>query len=388
MNLDGAVNDVTRMKDLLVGRFQFEKSNVILLTNKRATADNILNQLQTHLIESARPGDISLFYYAGHGSRIKNTLTQNRSGVDSTIIPADALLGVPDIRSKELARIYAMAPARRIQLTVIQDSCFSGGGARGIGPVPRKTRVQAEDTEVSVAERLVAAPPETDGVLILSASQDYQFAQELHDAEMKEVHGAFSWALLHVLSTSPPDDRADRIFQRTRALMQSKVNDQEPAIIALKGRNERGLFGQPANGFGAGSAAVGYVDAEKNMIELNGGLAMSLHPGCELKRIVPSEPAVIARVTEVNGPGLSNAVIAGPYKVTDVHPGDLFQLHKWVAPDQEALRVFMGPSLPMRVISETMGALAPLRSSKELEWISDPTVKTPTHILSWDGDKK
>src|SRR5258708_21714127 len=142
MNLDGAVNDVTRMKELLVGRFQFEKSNVILLTNKQATADNILNQLQSHLIETARPGDISLFYYAGHGSRIKNTLTQNRSGVDSTIIPADALLGVPDIRSKELARIYALAPAKRIQLTAIQDSCFSGGGARGTGPLPKNTRVQ------------------------------------------------------------------------------------------------------------------------------------------------------------------------------------------------------------------------------------------------------
>ena len=385
MNLDGAVNDVTRIGELLIGRFQFEKSNVILLTNKQATADNILHRLEAHLIESARPGDISLFYYAGHGSRIKNTLTQNRSGVDSTIIPADALLGVPDIRSKELARIYALAPARGVQLTVIQDSCFSGGGARG--PTPRKTRVQAEDLQVSVAERLAAAPPENEGVLILSASQDYQPAQELRDSEMKEVHGAFSWALIHVLSTSPPDDRADRIFQRTRALMQSKVNDQEPAVLALKGRNERGLFGQTANGFGVGSAAVGYVDGEKQMIELNGGLAMSLHPGCELKRIVPSEPALIARVTEVNGPGLSNAVIEAPYKVTDVHAGDLFQLHKWAAPDQEALRVFIGSSLPMQSISEALRAFAPLRSGRDLEWISDPTVRTPTHILSWDGGK-
>jgi hypothetical protein len=124
------------------------------------------------------------------------------------------------------------------------------------------------------------------------------------------------------------------------------------------------------------------------MIELNGGLAMSLHPGCELKRIVPAEPAVIARITEVNGPALSNAVIAAPYTIDDVHAGDLFQLNKWVAPDQAALRVFIGPSLPMRVISETLRALAPLRARKDLEWISDPTIKTATHTLSWDGDKK
>ena len=210
MNLDGAVNDVTRIRDLLIGRFGFEKSNVILLTNEQATADNILDKLRAHLIESARPGDISLFYYAGHGSQIKNTLTQNKVGVDSTMIPVDALLGVPDIRSKELARIYALAPQKGIQLTVIQDSCFSGGAARGAGPLPRKTRVQAEDPQVSVAERLEVALPETEGVLILSASQDYQPAQELSDAETKEAHGAFSWALLHVLSSSPPDDSVDR----------------------------------------------------------------------------------------------------------------------------------------------------------------------------------
>src|SRR5579859_7558309 len=45
INLDGAVNDVTRMRDLLIGRFGFEKANVILLTNAQATADNILNRL-------------------------------------------------------------------------------------------------------------------------------------------------------------------------------------------------------------------------------------------------------------------------------------------------------------------------------------------------------
>ena len=57
-------------------------------------------------------------------------------------------------------------------------------------------------------------------------------------------------------------------------------------------------------------------------------------------------------------------------------------------PDQEALRVFIGASLPMREIAETLSALAPLRSREDVEWISDPTVKTPTHILSWDRGQK
>src|SRR5207253_1499509 len=96
----------------------------------------------------------------------------------STIIPADTLLGVPDIRSKELARIYVRAPAKDVQLTVVQDSCFSGGGARGLLPLG-KLRVQEPDSQVSVDEKLEGRKPEEAGVLVLSASQDYQPAQEI-----------------------------------------------------------------------------------------------------------------------------------------------------------------------------------------------------------------
>jgi hypothetical protein len=383
MNLDGAVNDASQFRDLLVRRFGFRKENVELLTNGQATADNILSRLQSLLIGSARSGDISLFYYAGHGSRIVNSLTENRSGMDSTIIPADALLGVPDITSKELARIYAQAPAKGIQLTVIQDSCFSGGGARGLWP--HKTREQPEDRQVSIADRLEVRPPETDGVLVVSAAQDYQPAQELDDTDLQGPHGAFSWALLHSLASSPQGERADRLFQRTRALMQSKVTDQEPSIVALRGRNQLTLFGEAASESSRASVAVGYVDLAKGMLELNGGLAMNFHEGCELKRIAPAKPPLEALIAEVNGPALSNATIVAPGALKDVHAGDLFRLDKWVAPDRETLRVYLGPALPFRSIAATLPEIAALRSRKDVEFISDATAKTPTHILSWDG---
>jgi hypothetical protein len=107
-DLSGAVNDATAMKEILMDRFGFEERNIILLTNEEASADRILTLLQTHLIDTAQSGDVSLFYFAGHGSRIRNTSERNRdtSGYDSTLVPVDALLGVPDIRGKELARIY------------------------------------------------------------------------------------------------------------------------------------------------------------------------------------------------------------------------------------------------------------------------------------------
>ena len=279
-DLEGAVNDALQLRDLLIKKYKFDPKNVVLLKDSEATADRILDTLQTHLVDAAKPGDVSFFYYAGHGSRIKNTLTKNSSGMDSTIVPADTLLGVPDIRSKELDRIYlqARAPNKDVQLTVVQDSCFSGAGTRGVRLANRARAVDSDD-KVSVAEALDGPLPEERGVLFFSASQDYQPAQELDDDRMGK-HGAFTWAFLQVLATAGENERVDRIFQRTRALMQSKVNDQEPVALESGGRNALPLFGNDADPFGAASAAVGFVQPEHGMLELNSGVAMG--PGAWL----------------------------------------------------------------------------------------------------------
>jgi len=98
--------------------------------------------------------------------------------MDSTLVPADTMLGVPDIRSKELARVYMSARKKGVDLTVIEDSCFSGAGTRGPRPA-RVSRSLDPDGQVSVAEVLDGPLPEEQGVLFLSAAQDYQPAQEL-----------------------------------------------------------------------------------------------------------------------------------------------------------------------------------------------------------------
>ena len=383
--LDGAFNDATAMKEILIQRFGFEDRNVIVLPNPEqpATADNILQLLQSHLIDQAKPGDVSFFYYAGHGSRIKNRATQNEntSGMDSTIIPADALLGVPDIRSKELARIYAQAPKKGVTLTVILDSCYSGGSFRGISS--RKIRAQSADTGVWVDEKFEGPLPEDEGVLIISASQDYEPAAELPQTDLGAAHGAFTWALLHVLGGSPPNESVGRIFQRTRALIQSSVSFQEPVLLAKKGRSQRGLFGEPSTGrrFTVAASRV-----SGKIIKMNGGLAMNLREGCELKRIAPAGPSVELRIARVTGLASSDAILTRQTQEPAlVHPGDLFELTKWVAPEQEQLRLYVPPAAPRTEIERAMTAFAGLHN--RVDWITDPTGQSITHILSWDGSR-
>jgi len=383
-DLEGAVNDAVQLREILIHKYRFDPRNIILLKDDQATADRILDTLQTLLVNAAQPGDVSFFYYAGHGSRIRNTLTKNSSGLDSTLVPADALLGVPDIRSKELDRIYlqARAPNKDVQFTVVQDSCF-----RGPRPANR-TRAVDSDDKVYVEEALEGPYPEERGVLFFSASQDYQPAQELPEDARLGKHGAFTWAFLQTLATVGENERVDRIFQRTRALMQSKVSDQEPVVLQSAGRNERGLFGQPTDPFGAATAAVGFVDTGHGMLELNSGVAMGLVPGSELKRISPASPPVRIRIAEVNGPGSANAVPLDPSQIGAIAAGNLFQLDKLVVPDKEFLRVYVGDAVPFAQLAPMLRLVAALRVGGRIEPIDDPTESTPTHVLLRDAGQK
>jgi len=384
--LDGASNDARAMKEILIERFGFDESNIIVLpgSDREASADNILQLLQSHLIDAAQPGDVSLFYYAGHGSRIRNRAAKNEntSGIDSTIVPADALLGVPDVRSKELARIYAQAPKKGITLTVIQDSCYSGGMSRGIAA--RKIRAAPGDDEISVDETLTGPLPEDQGVLVISASQDYEPAAEMLDSDLNGPHGVFTWALLHVLGASSPNDSVDRIFQRTRALMQSVVPGQEPVLLAKQGRSGRGLFGQTASAGRAGTVAASRVAGQ--VVKLNGGLAMNLHDGCVLKRIAPFSPALEIRIRSVSGLASADAVVSGDAS-TPVRPGDLFQVASCTVPLGDQLRVFVGASAPKSEVDRALTLAADPNARASLDWSADPTNQRPTHIVSWDPSR-
>src|SRR6266536_4993430 len=92
----------------------------------RATRGTILAAFHGHLIEPVAAGDISLFFYAGHGPQVTNSKSTELDLKDETIVPADAMRGTRDIRDKELARLFHKAVGKGTFLTAIFDSCHSG----------------------------------------------------------------------------------------------------------------------------------------------------------------------------------------------------------------------------------------------------------------------
>ena len=142
-NLAGCVTDVDLQEYLLIHRFGFNPKNIIRLTSdetpdKQPTRNNILTTFEEHLIKQAQPGDIVVFHFSGHGSRLsEQNSIQNCSnplvsdGINSTLVPADdGENGIAfDIMGRTL--FLLMLALKTENVTAILDSCYSGGGTRG-----------------------------------------------------------------------------------------------------------------------------------------------------------------------------------------------------------------------------------------------------------------
>ena len=70
-DLQGCVNDITNIRDVLLKYFGFSVKNIRVLADGRATKKAIFDRLNW-LVKDAKPGDRLLFHFSGHGSQIRD----------------------------------------------------------------------------------------------------------------------------------------------------------------------------------------------------------------------------------------------------------------------------------------------------------------------------
>src|SRR5262249_19028508 len=125
--LAGAVNDADLMESVLETRFEIPPANVRVLRNEQATRAGILDAIETQLIAPTQPGDIVIFYYAGHGSQMIDVSGDELDGWDETIVPQDSRTdGVFDISDDEINGLLQEITQKTQNVTMIFDSCHSG----------------------------------------------------------------------------------------------------------------------------------------------------------------------------------------------------------------------------------------------------------------------
>ncbi|WVZ99090.1 hypothetical protein U9M48_044440 [Paspalum notatum var. saurae] len=150
--LKGCLNDVSRMRRCLVGRFGFDEAGIRVLADAdpstpRPTGANIRLELE-RLVTDARPGDALFFHYSGHGLQLPTeTGEDDDTGYDECIVPCDLNL----IKDQDFTELVAKVPDG-CRFTMVSDSCHSGGlidkTKEQIGNSTKQNRAQLRQREM------------------------------------------------------------------------------------------------------------------------------------------------------------------------------------------------------------------------------------------------
>jgi hypothetical protein len=154
VSLHGSVNDANSIKDLLIKKFGFKRSNIDTLYDADATRDNIVAGLKKKL-RQCRAGDVMVFYYSGHGVWLKNTKEENdpiKKGMNQAMLTSD-LYNYDDhlkcfLRDFTLKEYFNLFVDKKVILTTLFDCCFSGNlamAARGVIPAEQTKSVEVMD---------------------------------------------------------------------------------------------------------------------------------------------------------------------------------------------------------------------------------------------------
>lgn len=116
--LNNAVKDATDIASILINRYAFDFSNVVMLKNEQATRSNIYKSLRS-LIEQITPQDNLVIYYSGHGyyDELLN---------EGYWVPVEGKIGSSGdyLSNSDLLKIVGTINSQHTFL--VADACFSG----------------------------------------------------------------------------------------------------------------------------------------------------------------------------------------------------------------------------------------------------------------------
>ncbi len=148
-SLNGCVNDVRNMADILTSFYDFTPDNIRTIVDESVTRNNLMDRLDW-LIDDAQEGDLLLFHFAGHGSQI-----QDRDG-DELEDSLDEILCLHDMDFRnsdsylvddDFNDIIDRLP-KDVYLTVCIDACHSGTATRDLGLLTSELQIPSEKRKI------------------------------------------------------------------------------------------------------------------------------------------------------------------------------------------------------------------------------------------------
>lgn len=246
-DLRGCINDVTNMRNILRTYLGFTNKEIRVLTDKRATKENIIHRLK-YMVAGAKNGDYLVFHFSGHGSQIRDRDGDElKDRLDELICPYDMNWDDGFITDDHLNAIFKKLPAK-VLLEVFLDCCHSGSGLRDIGlgrpaelgpeyptidrylqpPVDIDCRSEGEEDDLKTAKGFKAKNPGTVSHTLWAGCMSNQTSA---DAYIDDAYnGAFTYYFCrHMRDTGGNVSRKD-LLTRIRASLRHEGFSQIPQL--------------------------------------------------------------------------------------------------------------------------------------------------------------
>ena len=315
-HLGGCVRDISHVEQMLRNRFSLPDERIIKLTSSNSTNHTPVespDQLPTYenlvhafkdVTNRAESGDQIYIHYSGHGGRSVTMFPElkGEGGLDESLVPCDiGENGVCYLRDIEMAYLLKAMSEKKLLVTLVLDSCHSGGATRGDGGAfPRgissiDTRRPPKASSVANLDKLVndykaIAPtasrnlaastswhlPTPEHCVLLAACRANELANE-YAFDGNERNGALTYWMLDALKQIGDGYTYKMLYNRVVAKVHAKFVDQTPQI---EGDRDREIFGG-INLSAASSVNVIRVDLPGKRVQLNTGLYQGVAKGSQ-----------------------------------------------------------------------------------------------------------
>ncbi|HEX9962741.1 MAG TPA: caspase family protein, partial [Pyrinomonadaceae bacterium] len=321
-HLGGCVRDINHVEQMLRARLSLTDEQITKLVSANSnngqpaddaatlpTYENLVKAFKD-LTAKAQSGDQVYIHYSGHGGRSATMFEELKgaNGLDESLVPCDIgenangdEKSVRYLRDIEIAYLLKAMSDKGLLVTLVLDSCHSGGATRGSGGAVTRgitsidTRKPPEQSSVadkqvliesfrempSSATRSVNAAsgwrlPTPKNCVIISACRANELANE-YAFDGSERNGALTYWMLDALKQIGEGYTYKMLYNRVVAKVHAKFVDQTPQ---LEGDSDREIFG---GGKLATSAAVNVlkVDSPNKSIQLNAGQAQGIGKGAQ-----------------------------------------------------------------------------------------------------------
>lgn len=398
-NLHGAANDVQTISKLLQDQFYFEKPTTLVSSassNDSRTPKEPEKDWPTHenikrefdaIRKAAKEHDVFLFYFAGHGARLKAIPGHSPGGVDSkdpSLMTTDFCRRGPAIRGWELNSWLEQLNKNGVRVIVILDSCYSGGSWRDDAnwrtPKDWKSPPNLPSDE-TVVQGTKGKPGHRDGEMEVSWTINPQHftvmtactkGQKAAEKTIEGLaYGAFTSALKECLTEDPESISTYRfVKERTASTLGSWDLEQKPQVFG----DDRLAFLEDYEPVTA-TPVLGL--AAEDTVTLSMGKIHRVHVKTLYVDVSKSIEVEITEVRDTESEG--NVVRGGPIK----NPPQTLKLLPYRWAHAEALKVTVDQSLGQefrqrlenelgkRLVGQFLCILGPQEASEEETGVVD-----------------